>query len=60
MATELQKHYRVCNLCEAMCGLQINHDGQKVKSVRGDKNDPLSKGSICPKSMFKLNLGIFF
>jgi len=51
MATELQKHYRVCNLCEAMCGLQINHDGQKVKSVRGDKNDPLSKGSICPKGV---------
>ena len=45
----LQKHYRVCNLCEAMCGLEIDHDGSKVLAVMGDKNDPFSKGSICPK-----------
>ena len=45
----LQKHYRVCNLCEAMCGLEISHDTKEVKKVRGDKKDPLSKGSICPK-----------
>ncbi len=44
-----QKHFRVCNLCEAMCGLEIIHDGRKVLSVKGDKKDPLSKGSICPK-----------
>jgi len=46
---ELQKHFRVCNLCEAMCGLEIAHDGHKVHSVKGDQNDPLSKGSVCPK-----------
>ena len=44
-----QKHYRVCNLCEAMCGLEIEHDGKKVISVKGDVNDPFSKGSLCPK-----------
>ncbi len=43
------KHYRVCNLCEAMCGLEIEHDGDIVLSVKGDKKDPFSKGSICPK-----------
>ena len=48
MAT-IKKHYRVCNLCEAMCGLEIAHDGEKVVSVKGDPNDPLSKGSLCPK-----------
>ena len=48
MATP-KKHYRVCNLCEAMCGLEIEHDGQKVLSVKGDKKDPFSKGSLCPK-----------
>jgi len=46
---DLQKHYRVCNLCEAMCGLEIMHDGTKVHSVKGDFDDPFSKGSICPK-----------
>ena len=45
----LSKHYRVCNLCEAMCGLEIEHDGKKVHTVKGDVNDPFSKGSICPK-----------
>jgi len=45
----LSKHYRVCNLCEAMCGLEIEHDGNKVHSVKGDINDPFSKGSVCPK-----------
>ena len=44
-----QKHFRVCNLCEAMCGLEIEHDGSKVLSVKGDAKDPFSKGSICPK-----------
>ena len=45
----ISKHFRVCNLCEAMCGLEIEHDGKKVHSVKGDVNDPFSKGSICPK-----------
>ncbi|MFK8161184.1 MAG: molybdopterin-dependent oxidoreductase, partial [Lewinella sp.] len=42
-------HHRVCNLCEAMCGLEIEHDGKKVLSVSGDKKDPFSRGFICPK-----------
>ena len=46
---KLEKHFRVCNLCEAMCGLEIEHDGSKVHSVKGDALDPFSKGSICPK-----------
>ena len=47
--TATKKHYRVCNLCEAMCGLEIEHDEQRVISVKGDVNDPFSKGSLCPK-----------
>jgi anaerobic selenocysteine-containing dehydrogenase len=42
-------HHRVCNLCEAMCGLEIEHDGTRVLSVKGDKKDPFSHGFICPK-----------
>ena len=44
-------HYRACNLCEAICGLEIETDGTTIKSIRGDKKDPLSKGYICPKAM---------
>jgi anaerobic selenocysteine-containing dehydrogenase len=46
-----QLHYRTCNLCETMCGIEIEHDGKQVIAIRGDKNDVLSKGNICPKAI---------
>ncbi len=45
------KHFRSCNLCEAICGLEIEHDGTAVVSIKGDKNDPFSRGYICPKAV---------
>ncbi len=42
--------YRACNLCEAICGLEIELEGNVVKSIRGDAKDPFSKGHICPKA----------
>ncbi|MDN3447102.1 molybdopterin oxidoreductase family protein [Psychrobacter sp. APC 3281] len=47
---ETQTHFRTCTLCEAMCGVEIKHDGEKVLSIKGDKNDPFSQGYICPKA----------
>ena len=46
----IKTHYRTCNLCEAMCGLEIKHQGEKILSIKGDKQDPFSKGYICPKA----------
>ena len=46
-----QTAFRACNLCEAVCGLTIEHDGTKVVSIKGDKQDPLSRGHICPKAI---------
>ena len=43
-------HYSTCVLCEAMCGIQIETQGEQVVSIRGDKKDPLSGGYICPKA----------
>src|SRR5688500_5706755 len=43
--------YRACNLCEAICGLEINIDGPKIVSIRGDRDDPFSHGHICPKGV---------
>jgi len=37
-------------LCEAVCGLAVEMDGATVKSVRGDADDPFSRGHICPKA----------
>ncbi|MEV0228488.1 molybdopterin-dependent oxidoreductase [Nonomuraea sp. NPDC050786] len=42
--------HRTCPLCEAVCGLTLTLDeGGHVTSVRGDQDDPFSKGFICPK-----------
>lgn len=44
-------HYRACNLCEAICGLVIEHRDGEIISIKGDKEDPFSKGHICPKAL---------
>jgi anaerobic selenocysteine-containing dehydrogenase len=41
--------FRTCPLCEATCGLAITLDGDDVVSIRGDKDDVLSHGFLCPK-----------
>ncbi len=38
-----------CNLCEASCGLLVTVDGDRVLDVRGDGEDPFSRGHVCPK-----------
>lgn len=43
-------HYRTCNLCEAMCGLEIEVVDDEIKTIKGDKKDPFSQGYICPKA----------
>lgn len=48
--TQSRNLLRTCPLCEAVCGLEITLDpGDHVTSVRGDRDDPFSKGFICPK-----------
>ncbi len=32
-----------------MCGLRIETEGSTITSIRGDDEDPLSKGFVCPK-----------
>jgi anaerobic selenocysteine-containing dehydrogenase len=46
-----QTHYRACNLCEAICGLEIKVRDGHVVSIKGDAADPLSRGHICPKAV---------
>jgi len=42
-------HRRTCPLCEATCGLEVTTEGDRVIRIRGDRNDPVSRGFICPK-----------
>lgn len=43
-------HYRTCHLCEAMCGVAIEVKDGRIASIKGDANDPFSRGHICPKA----------
>lgn len=45
------QHFRICHLCEAMCGVVIEHQDGEILSIKGDKADPFSKGHICPKAV---------
>jgi len=49
--SQIQTHYRACNVCEATCGLVIKYQNNEILSIKGDKDDPLSKGHICPKGV---------
>jgi anaerobic selenocysteine-containing dehydrogenase len=38
-----------CTICEATCGIVVDVEGDRVVSVRGDPDDPASRGYVCPK-----------
>lgn len=47
----VEKKLGVCNLCEAICGLEFSVQDNRILSVRGNPDDPLSRGHICPKAV---------
>lgn len=49
--TATQTHYRTCNLCEAICGIAVEVQGDQVLRIRGDEQDSFSRGHICPKAL---------
>ena len=55
METSTRTALAACNLCEAICGLELTiedrPEGPKVLSIRGNADDPLSRGHICPKGV---------
>src|SRR5207249_1646953 len=46
-----RQHFRACNLCEAICGIEVLVRGDTIAAIRPDKDDPLSRGHICPKAV---------
>ncbi|HET7288327.1 MAG TPA: molybdopterin oxidoreductase family protein, partial [Pyrinomonadaceae bacterium] len=43
---------RTCNVCEAICGVEITVEPPFQRlNIRGDKDDPFSRGYICPKAV---------
>lgn len=51
----IRTQHGVCNLCEAICGLTFQVQGEgpqaRIISVKGNEADPLSRGHICPKAV---------
>jgi len=45
-----QTHYRACSLCEAICGLEVESDGNAITAIRPDRANPFSQGYMCVKA----------
>jgi anaerobic selenocysteine-containing dehydrogenase len=43
------KKLGTCLLCEACCGIVVDVEGGTCTQVRGDPDDPMSRGYVCPK-----------
>lgn len=46
---QTQVHRRACPLCESMCGLKVEVEGERVVRIRPDPENAFSRGHICPK-----------
>ena len=49
--SQIGLHHRTCPLCEAMCGIVIEHRDGTVVSIKPNRADVLSRGHICPKAV---------
>jgi anaerobic selenocysteine-containing dehydrogenase len=43
-------HLHTCTLCEASCGIVVTVEDDRIADIRGDKDDPHSRGFLCPKA----------
>ena len=46
---EVVEQTTYCRICQASCGLVVGVADGQIRSVRGDVDDPLSRGFTCPK-----------
>ncbi len=38
-----------CRICTSLCGIVVEHEGDTITRVGGDREHPLSRGYSCPK-----------
>jgi anaerobic selenocysteine-containing dehydrogenase len=43
-------HHRTCHICEANCGIIVTAQDRNILSIKGDPDNALSRGHICPKA----------
>jgi anaerobic selenocysteine-containing dehydrogenase len=49
VAAERVERPSFCRICNAMCGILVTLEGDRIVKVRGDAEHPLSEGYTCPK-----------
>lgn len=47
----MQTHTTYCRICEALCGLEVDVEGDQVRAIRPDPEHPVSRGYGCIKGM---------
>jgi anaerobic selenocysteine-containing dehydrogenase len=50
------KRKSFCRICTALCGLEVELDGDRVFRVNGDRDNPLSEGFSCFKGRYAAEL----
>lgn len=45
----MTRHVTYCRTCAPLCGLVVEVDGERVTSVEGDRDHPLTRGFTCVK-----------
>ncbi len=45
------QHTTFCRICEPFCGLIVSVTDRKVTDIKGDKDNPVSRGFVCPKGV---------
>ena len=50
-STKTQTKYSFCRICESLCGLEIEMDGNEVVKIRPDSKHVATRGFACPKGL---------
>ena len=45
------KKYTHCDICLAGCGMEVDVENNRIVSLRGDIDHPLSRGFLCAKGL---------
>jgi anaerobic selenocysteine-containing dehydrogenase len=48
--------FAICPLCEAACGVEVEVENDRIRAIRGDVDDPMSRGYVCPKASLLADL----
>jgi anaerobic selenocysteine-containing dehydrogenase len=48
--------FAICPLCEAACGIEVETENDRIRTIRGDIDDPMSRGYVCPKASLLADL----